>query len=264
MKNEIIHENYFSTKLTKIVNKSFKLKKLYEGSFIIDKNESMRLVEDSFDKQKETESYIINTFNYHLKNIETPKYEDKVSLDVFIYCISFSILNAIMNGDSHSKFLFRKVIENLCYILNKEYINTLTLSDYNKSITYFEKFFVSKPTNGIVNIESLIMEPELLELHKKVYVKALTLTFKNPGEIKNFKLNFVQNVVKFYESEIFKIKQDEVKAHNLINNSNNNNIVIYEEYDDTESYEYDNTTDSPYYNDNLDMDQQSPEFWDSI
>ncbi len=29
--------------------------------------------------------------------------------------------------------------------------------------------------------------------------------------------------------------------------------------DQTESY-----YDSPYYNDNLDLDQQSPEFWDSI
>ena len=27
---------------------------------------------------------------------------------------------------------------------------------------------------------------------------------------------------------------------------------------------HNNSYDSPYYNDNLDMDQQSPEFWDSV
>ncbi|MEP1140639.1 MAG: hypothetical protein ABJH44_10475, partial [Balneola sp.] len=45
-------------------------------------------------------------------------------------------------------------------------------------------------------------------------------------------------------------------------------VVDDEEYEDRDYYDYHNDYthphDSPYYNDDLDMDQQSPEFWDSL
>lgn len=39
---------------------------------------------------------------------------------------------------------------------------------------------------------------------------------------------------------------------------------ILEDEDDYDHYDYTHSHDSTYYNDSLDMDQQSPEFWDSL
>ena len=41
--------------------------------------------------------------------------------------------------------------------------------------------------------------------------------------------------------------------------------VIEENYiEEDDSDDWESIDDNPYYNDNLDMDQQSPEFWDNL
>ncbi|HJV78794.1 MAG TPA: hypothetical protein VJ602_10470, partial [Paludibacter sp.] len=62
-----------------------------------------------------------------------------------------------------------------------------------------------------------------------------------------------------YENELHQETQKRIK----------NSVMEYEntyneEYHEENSYDYDNVTNNPLYDDNLDMDQQSQEFWDNL
>ena len=57
------------------------------------------------------------------------------------------------------------------------------------------------------------------------------------------------------ECEDFVDREEFIKSLNVIEEN-------YIEEDDSDDWE--SIDDNPYYNDNLDMDQQSPEFWDNL
>lgn len=97
-------------------------------------------------------------------------------------------------------------------------------------------------------------------------------TLENISKIDPDYINWcINNLDHFYISEeviseistinpIFKVSEDEI---NILNNKldsyyEDSNSTYYEDND------WNNSWDSEYYNDSLDMDQQSPEFWDSI
>jgi hypothetical protein len=260
----MINEEYFTNKLNFIVSKSFELKCLHNRVYILDKNTAIKLVSENFDSRNDTEKYIVNTFKYHVNKIVSPVFENKILLGQFIYGICISIINALMPGDCYSKHFFKRVIDLLCDQLNFDIHKALTISEYNKSKVLLEECFVTKPTSGLVTVESLIMDPEILELHKRVYLSALLLTFEMRADIAKFRLNLELNVVKCYETELTKRSQQKLSELDSINLSVENDDEEYGNYYESYSSDFDNATNSPYYNDDLDMDQQSPEFWDSL
>ncbi|MFZ4798903.1 MAG: hypothetical protein ACOYMA_15490 [Bacteroidia bacterium] len=260
----MINENYFTTKLDFIVNRSFELKTLYRSFYILDKNTAIKLVSENFDIRNDKEKHIINTFKYHVNKIVSPVFENQILLAQFIYGISISIINAIMSGDYYSKYFFKRVIDLLCLQLNFETHKTLTISEYNKSKVLLEEYFITKSTSGLFTVESLTMEPEILELHKRVYLNALLLTFDKCAETEKFQFNLELNVVKCYEAELTKKTQKEISESNCFNLSDEKDNEEYENYYKSDSCDYDNVMNSPYYNDNLDMDQQSLEFWNNL
>lgn len=261
----MINENYYTTKLNFIVNKSLELK-THNGSIsILDKNTAIKLVSENFDIRNDTEKYIVNTFKYHVNKIVRPVFENHILLGQFISGISISIINALMSGDNYSRYFFKRVIDLLCVQLNFETNKTFTISEYNKSKVLLEEYFVTKPTSGLVTVESLTMEPEILELHKRVYLNALFFTFEKCAETAKFHLYYLElNIVKFYEIEMAKKAQNKVSESNWLNLSDEKDYEEYQNYYESDSIDYDNVMNSPYYNDNLDMDQQSLEFWNNL
>jgi len=254
-------DNYFTTKLILVVKKSLELKTIHEDIYVLDKNTSLKLVADVFNEKNNTEQHIVNTLNYHVKNIIRPVFENQVLLGPFFNGVCISIINALMTDDKHSKYLFKRVVNLICDPINFQTTKLLTTSDYNKSKVLLEEYFLTKPKSGLATVDSLSIESDALELHKKVFFDALSLTFEKYAESSKFKLNLELNIVKCYESELFKkVQEKDIESYS---------VNIYDETDDEEYYEsdsneYDNATNNQYYNDDLDMDQQSPEFWDSL
>jgi len=264
MKYEMISDNYFTTKLNFVVNKSFELKTLYGDIFILDKNISLKLVVDNFNGKNDTEQYIINTFKYHVNKIIRPIFENQIFLGEFIYGISISVINALMTGDYYSRYFFKRVPNLLYDNLNFETNKVLTTIDYNRLKILLEEYFVTKPTTRFVNVESLTIEPEVLEMHKMIYLNALSLAFVNSAETTKFCMTLELNIVKCYEHELFNKTQKIIIESDSMNISNEIDDEDFEDYYQSDSYEFDSATNSPYYNDDLDMDQQSPEFWDNL
>ena len=261
----MIGDNYYTNKLSFILNKSFELKTLCRGDFVLDKNTSLKLVAENFNRSDDKEQRIVNTFNYHVNKIIRPVFENQIFLGEFIYGISFSVVNILMNGDNYSKYFFSKIPDLLCDKLNIETNEVLTTSDYNKSKTFLEGYFVTKPTTGLITVESLTMESEVLEMHKRIYLNALSLTFESCTEIIKFWMTLYLNIVKCYEVELSKKMEKINTESNPLNISNETAVdEEFEDYYQSDSYEFENPTNSPYYDDNLDMDQQSLEFWENL
>lgn len=261
----MIGDNYFTNKLSFVLNKSFELKTLYRSDFVLDRNTSLKLVAGSFNGSNNEEQRIVNTFNYHVNKIIRPIFMNKIFLGDFIYGISFSVINMLMNGDYYSKYFFKHVSDLLCDKLNMETNEVLTTSNYNKSKNLLESYFVTKPTTGLVTVESLTMDSEVLEMHKRIYLNALSLTFKNCDEIIKFWMTLYLNIIKCYEMELSE-KMDKINTESNPMNISNETAVgeEFEDYYQSDSYEFENPTNSPYYDDNLDMDQQSLEFWENL
>ena len=268
MKYEMISENYFTTKLNFVVSKSFELKTQYRDNFLLDKNTSLKLVSENFNGSNDVEQYIVNSYNYHVNKIIRPIFENQIFLSQFIFGISISVINALMAGDYYSRYFFERIPDLLRNKLNVETGKVLTTNDYNKSKTLLEEYFITKPTTGLVTVESLTMETEVLEMHKRIYLNALSLTFENYAETTKFWLTLKMNIIKCYEIELFKKTQKINTESNSLNISDetdeDDEFEEPEDFYQSDSYEFDNPTNSPYYDDNLDMDQQSPEFWDSL
>lgn len=259
-----MQENYFITKLTFIVNKSFDLKTLHNGFDVLDKNTAIKLVSENFDCRNDIERRLVNTFKYHVNNIVKPIFENKILLGQFINGICISNINALMSGDYYSRYFFNKVIDLIFDKLDIESKKKLTISDFNKSIVLLERYFVTRPTTGLASVESLTMEPEVLDLHKRVYVNALKLTFDKSFEVNKFHLNLLLSIVKCYEVELRNKNQQKELEPESTNRAFFNCDYESDNYSKWDNDEYDNATNSPFYDDNLDMDQQSPEFWNSL
>lgn len=195
----MISDNYFANKLSFVLNKSFELKTLNTGELVLDKNTSLKLVAENFNGSNDEEKRIVNTFNYHVNKMTSKVFENQILLGQFIYGISFSVVNMLMNGDNYSKHFFCKIPDLLCKNLNIETNEVLTTSDYNKSKNILEGYFVTQPT--------LTMDSKVLEMHKRIYLDALSLTFSNCTEIIKFWMTLYLNIVKCYEVESFKKKE---------------------------------------------------------
>jgi tetratricopeptide (TPR) repeat protein len=76
--------------------------------------------------------------------------------------------------------------------------------------------------------------------------------------------NRILTISTAFESFLSSLKEDESLFR--VGESNDNVDDHEQEYDDYDHYQddYNSVSDNPYYNDNLDMDQQSPEFWDNL
>lgn len=87
----------------------------------------------------------------------------------------------------------------------------------------------------VLNVEYFVIDKETIEFIKKIYPKFLTSEISN--EVLNRKIETWNKI------------QDDFHSSN------------YYRYSDNESC---SNWDNEYYNDNLDLDQQSPEWWDSL
>lgn len=79
--------------------------------------------------------------------------------------------------------------------------------------------------------------------------------------------NRTLTVSEAFESLLNSLKEDEhLFGVGQYDESDEDYEQEYDDYDDYDNYQDDHHSvyDNPYYNDNLDMDQQSPEFWDNL
>ena len=87
-----------------------------------------------------------------------------------------------------------------------------------------------------------------IELHKELLIKRWdNLSSDEKEKIETKRMEYEKKMKKYPEK-----KKDSQTKH------------ILEDEDDYDHYDYTHSHDSTYYNDALDMDQQSPEFWDSL
>lgn len=208
MNNKIKYPNFYYLKLLQIIDNSNSLKIKKNNLNLIQIEDSLKIINEHFDKNNRHESHIMNTYNYHIMNFSQVHFKEYILYGNFIYAISFSIINALMDGEKYTKYLFKRVTDNLFEILKIGENNRITQIDYNNALAYFERLFISKSTNSIINIESMNMEPCLLEFHKRVYLQALHKTYKCQNQTFKFRLDFSLNIVLFYENELFKQLQE--------------------------------------------------------
>lgn len=250
MINEFTIENYFSDKLSYVINKSFELKSLDRNRYLTN-NDAVSLVVDCFNGKTDVEKHVVNTFKYRLKKIHRPVFENKISIGEFIFGISISVIIALnKKEDKCSIHFFNKIPDKLFRILNLDGERILSITDLKE----LENFIT-----GIVTVESLTMDADVLQMHKRVYLNALSLTSRKSIKSDYFRPNLYVNIIRSYENELHQETQKRIK----------NSVMEYEntyneEYHEENSYDYDNVTNNPLYDDNLDMDQQSQEFWDNL
>jgi hypothetical protein len=99
------------------------------------------------------------------------------------------------------------------------------------------------------NIDKFLISEELLTDYQNKYPCILSGTTINTGEYFEFDMNKYE--VTQNDLELLKTKWEDYEEYiDMMDNA---------DYDYFDDYSVGN---NPYYNDNLDMDQQDPEFWD--
>jgi hypothetical protein len=101
------------------------------------------------------------------------------------------------------------------------------------------------------NIDKFLISKEDLVEYKNKYPINFPLTITEPGQLGYFTFNIFDLV----DSDLAILDNKWESYEDYVDMQSNAN---WDYYDD---YSIDN---NPYYNDNLDMDQQDPEFWDSF
>ena len=96
----------------------------------------------------------------------------------------------------------------------------------------------------------LILEDDLIEFGTK-YARSLI----SNNTIANDKLELWTNYYKITDQDLEKLKSKWDSYENYLEMMSN---AEYDNYDDNSYFN------NEYYNDNLDLDQQDPEFWDSL
>lgn len=140
--------------------------------------------------------------------------------------------------------LNKKEVLEILAILEKEALPTkFEYFEVGESYGFSEKTIVKKEKT-IIKSFNLIYEEKLFTINEfYVYYK------------KNKVKNEIQTIVEEYIEKLnFRQREIEIQEYNNLSYRNNRSDFS----DDSSSY------DNEHYNDQLDMDQQSPEFWDNL
>lgn len=109
----------------------------------------------------------------------------------------------------------------------------------------------------------------VLEIDKFLIEKDLFVSYGNkyPDLIEAFDPDIKQNV--FIDFNEFIVSEElllllEGRWNTYLDSYVRKSKTDYQDYDSYDDYDDYSVGNNPYYNDNLDMDQQDPEFWDSF
>lgn len=166
---------------------------------------------------------------------------------------------------SESSPLFKKFDETKTIIQNKFEIDE-TLSEYEENVRkllLYKMFYTVHWGNyeDMEIISIILKDPEyilwcIINLEHFAIDKSIFLIEsiqKEPQYLTALEINSIKCLI---------IEKWGTDNDDFDRDSNYNTYDSYDDYNDYDDFTH--PDDSPYYNDNLDMDQQSPEFWDSL
>ncbi len=217
------------------------------------------------------------------------------ALEQFDYDTYISIINEIIDTEIYYKnnesFIYYpdSILYNI-YDVNK-YLSTILLRE-GKNIQNYETnpIFIELNNLKVSSIEKLKENADLSKDEENIskLIKYEYSTFLGFGKYKNKKINEIVLInphyilwciinLKHFAVNEFILALPEFRNQPLLTLAIEFNLIkgfILEKwevshsshfnYDILVDYNYEDSTDSIYYNDELDMDQQDPEFWDSI
>jgi hypothetical protein len=203
MSRVLTSPDFYSNKLRDVINESVKLKTKNDINSI-DKIISISLVGQYFDNSHEIDKHIYNTFLKHVNEIASTVLDNQILFGSFVYGICISVLNGLMDSDYYSRYIYKRATDLFFDYINENEIKILTTNEYNIFKSKFDTYFVQNLDPNKINVETLKMDENRFNMHKIIYMNALSNTFSKYKTEYLFKINFLFNIVRLYENEIFK------------------------------------------------------------
>lgn len=201
MTTKLISPDYFTYKSILSIKKASENKFIHNGIYYIIDSLAKSIVNSIFNGNNDIEKHIVNTFRVHIDEICK---SSNIQITQFNYGISFSSINALTKSDTYSKQFYKKVLMLFQMGFDFESNRLLNNIDYINLNNILLSYFVAKNINDSFKIElNKNIDEDILNMHKKIYLKALSLTFAKPVLSENFGVNFCISLVNSYENEIY-------------------------------------------------------------